>query len=60
MNALQRKDVASDAKLANVNPGAVDGYQINFRIPDGTTAGQASLRLSSAWISGPEAKIPVQ
>ena len=41
-------------------PGAVDGYQVNFRIPDGTTAGQASLRLTSAWISGPEAKIPIQ
>jgi uncharacterized protein (TIGR03437 family) len=41
-------------------PGAVDRYQVNFRVPDGTTAGLASVQLSSAWIAGPEVTIPVQ
>jgi uncharacterized protein (TIGR03437 family) len=38
--------VTVDGKLAEVlaavgYPGAVDGYQVNFRIPDETTPGQA-------------------
>jgi uncharacterized protein (TIGR03437 family) len=41
-------------------PGAVDRYQVNFRVPDGITAGMASVQLSSAWITGPEVKIPTQ
>ena len=41
-------------------PGAVDRYQVNFRVPDGITAGMASVQLSSAWITGPEVKIPIQ
>lgn len=41
-------------------PGAVDRYQVNFRVPDGTAAGQASIQLTSAWIAGPAVKIPVQ
>src|SRR5215475_10232583 len=28
-------------------PGAVDRYQVNFRVPDGTVAGLASVQLSS-------------
>jgi hypothetical protein len=41
-------------------PGAIDGYQVNFRIPDGTPAGQIPLQLTSAWLSGPPVTIPVQ
>ena len=41
-------------------PGAVDRYQINFRVPDGTVAGLASVQLSSAWIAGSDVVIPVQ
>lgn len=40
--------------------GAVDGYQVNFRVPSGITPGQASIQVSVAWIAGPEVKIPVQ
>src|SRR5882724_1610185 len=29
-------------------PGAVDGYQVNFRVPPGTGAGTATLQISSA------------
>jgi uncharacterized protein (TIGR03437 family) len=41
-------------------PGAVDGYQINFRVPDGATPGLASIQLTSAWIAGPSVNIPVR
>ncbi len=41
-------------------PGAVDGYQVNFRLPPETARGTATLQLSAAWIAGPEFKIPVQ
>ena len=49
-----------DALYAGGYPGAADGYQVNFRIPDGITPGQTSLQLSSAWIVGPAVNIPVQ
>ena len=51
---------AVDVLYAGGYPGAVDGYQVNFRLPESTTPGQASIQLSSAWIVGPEAKIAVQ
>jgi hypothetical protein len=41
-------------------PGAVDRYQVNFRLPDGVASGLVSVRLSSAWIQGPEAKLSVE
>jgi uncharacterized protein (TIGR03437 family) len=41
-------------------PGAVDRYQVNFRVPDGMVAGLASVQLSSAWIAGSDVVIPVQ
>ena len=41
-------------------PGAVDRYQVNFRVPDGITPGMASVQLTSAWIAGPEVRIPMQ
>jgi len=51
---------SADVLYAGGYPGAVDGYQVNFRIPDGAGQGQASIQLTSAWIAGPTANIPVQ
>lgn len=41
-------------------PGATDGYQVNFRLPSDVGPGLASIQISAAWITGAEAKIPVQ
>jgi uncharacterized protein (TIGR03437 family) len=41
-------------------PGSTDGYQINFRLPPGTTKGTATILVSAAWIAGPPVSIPVQ
>jgi hypothetical protein len=41
-------------------PGSLDGYQVNFRLPPDTTAGTATIQLSTAWIAGPSAIIAVQ
>ena len=41
-------------------PGAVDGYQVNFRVPPDTLKGPASIQVSSAWILGAPVSIPVQ
>lgn len=40
-------------------PGAVDGYQVNFRLPSGITPGLASLQVSVAWMAGSEVKIAI-
>ena len=40
--------------------GAVDGYQVNFRVPPGTAKGPTSIQVSAAWISGAAVSIPVQ
>ncbi len=41
-------------------PGAVDGYQVNFRVPPDTPRGTATLQLSAAWIAGSETRIVIQ
>lgn len=41
-------------------PGAVDGYQVNFRVPSDTAKGPASIQVTAAWISGAPVSIPVQ
>jgi hypothetical protein len=41
-------------------PGAVDGYQVNFRLPPDTSKGIATLQIGAAWISSTPVKIPVQ
>ena len=41
-------------------PGAVDGYQVNFRLPSDTAKGIATIQVSAAWISSAPVKIPVQ
>ena len=40
--------------------GAVDGYQVNFRVPADTARGPATIQVSAAWISGAPVSIPVQ
>jgi uncharacterized protein (TIGR03437 family) len=41
-------------------PGAVDGYQVNFRVPSDTPKGSSPLQVTAAWISGPPVSIAVQ
>lgn len=41
-------------------PGAVDAYQVNFRVPSDTAKGPASIQVTAAWISGVPVSIPVQ
>ncbi|MBI3696596.1 MAG: hypothetical protein HY238_17365 [Acidobacteria bacterium] len=41
-------------------PGAVDGYQVNFRVPPDTARGTATIQVSAAWIAGSEVKIVIQ
>src|SRR5262249_49806025 len=41
-------------------PGAVDGYQVNFRMPPDIAKGTATVQVSAAWISGAPVSIPVQ
>ncbi|MEK7408256.1 MAG: hypothetical protein AAB225_24560 [Acidobacteriota bacterium] len=40
--------------------GQTNVYRVDFRVPDGTAAGTATLGLSVAWINGPEVKFPVR
>ncbi len=51
---------SGDVPYAGGYPGATDIYQVNFRIPSGTLAGQAGIQLIAAWISGGSVKIPIQ
>jgi len=58
-------DVKVNGKPAEVTaavgyPGAVDGYQVNFLLPQDTAKGTVSLQLSAAWIPGAPVSIPVQ
>ncbi|MEO7142847.1 MAG: hypothetical protein ABI165_05020 [Bryobacteraceae bacterium] len=41
-------------------PGAVDGYQVNFRVPADTVKGSASIELSAGSVAGTPVKIMVQ
>jgi hypothetical protein len=40
--------------------GALDGYQVNFRLPTDTPKGAASIQITAAWITGPAVSISVQ
>jgi uncharacterized protein (TIGR03437 family) len=58
-------DVIVNGKPAEVlaavgYPGAVDGYQVNFRVPPDTAKGMATIQVSAAWIAGKPANITVQ
>ena len=41
-------------------PGAVDSYQVNFRVPATTGTGTATIQISSAWISSAPVNIEVK
>jgi uncharacterized protein (TIGR03437 family) len=41
-------------------PGAVDGYQVNFRVPPDAAKGVATIQVSAAWIAGNVVQIAVQ
>jgi uncharacterized protein (TIGR03437 family) len=51
---------ATNALYAGGYPGAIDAYQVNFRVPDTITAGQATIQVTAAWIPGTAVKIPIQ
>lgn len=58
-------DVMVNGKSAEVlaavgYPGAVDGYQVNFRLPPDTAKGTAAIQVSAAWIPGAPVNIQVQ
>jgi len=58
-------DVTVNGKAAQVVnalgwPGMNNVYRVDFRVPEGTAAGTATLGLSVAWINGPEVKFPVR
>ena len=50
------------AEVINSNgwPGLVDTYRIDFRVPEGLTAGMASIQITAAWIAGPDVRIAIQ
>lgn len=41
-------------------PGAVNGYQVNFRVPSDAAHGTATIQVASAWIAGPAVQIAIQ
>lgn len=41
-------------------PGTNDTYRVDFRVPDATPAGRATIQLSAAWIKGSAVQIPVR
>lgn len=41
-------------------PGAVDSYQVNFRVPPDTEKGVATIQVSAAWVAGAPVSITVQ
>jgi uncharacterized protein (TIGR03437 family) len=58
-------DVMVNGKAAEVlgavgYPGAVDGYQVNFRVPPDAAKGLATMQVSAAWITGTAVQIAVQ
>ena len=58
-------DVKVNGKSAEVLaavgfPGAVDGYQVNFRVPADTAKGAATVQVSAAWTAGPSVNVLIQ
>ncbi len=41
-------------------PGSLDGYQVNFRVPQDAAKGVATIQVSAAWIAGTAVRIAVQ
>jgi uncharacterized protein (TIGR03437 family) len=51
---------SSEVLYAGGYPGAIDGYQVNFRLPVELSAGAAGLQLTAAWIPGPQVTIAIK
>jgi uncharacterized protein (TIGR03437 family) len=41
-------------------PGSLEGYQVNFRVPQDAAKGVATIQVSAAWIAGTAVGIAVQ
>ena len=41
-------------------PELADTYRIDFRVPDRTTAGVASIQITAAWVEGRSVSIPIE
>ena len=41
-------------------PEMTDAYRVDARVPQGTAAGMATVRVSAAWVAGCEVKVPVR
>lgn len=41
-------------------PGTADRFRVDFKVPAGLAAGQATVQLSAAWIKGGSVRIPVR
>jgi hypothetical protein len=41
-------------------PGALDGYQVNFRVPPDAAKGSATVQISAAWVPGAPVGIVIQ
>jgi len=57
--------VMINAKAAEVlgavgYPGAVDAYQVNFRVPPDAAPGAATIQVIAAWITGSSVQVAVQ
>jgi uncharacterized protein (TIGR03437 family) len=52
--------VGATVLYAGGYPGTINGYQVNFRVPDGVQPGTVSVQLSAAWIAGSAVKIAVR
>lgn len=50
----------ADLLAATGYPGAVDGYQVNFRMPSDAVKGVAVIQVSAAWVVGPSVNITLQ
>jgi uncharacterized protein (TIGR03437 family) len=51
---------SADVLAAVGYPGAVDGYQVNFRVPPDTASGTMTIQVTAAWIAGPELQIAIR
>lgn len=51
---------SAEVLYAGGYPGALDGYQVNFRVPAGITPGTATVGLTAGFIAGGQVTIPVQ
>ena len=52
--------IPAEVLYAGGYPGAVDAYQVNFRLPGGIRPGAASIQVTAAFVAGPEVGIAIQ